>query len=216
MWKGYIRALCKNRKWYIVLPVVFLYAALTLLCRYYKNKYFTEDGWVEHYILPQFHLFLPLFAGWWIVMILSEMTNEEGNELLYLYLSPNCIRQCRFVAISGYLFPALIYFCIVHDRWGLHWFLFLQLTVEIFFVCGIIYCITAITNNTGAAMLVTAVYCIFVNKLDIFEILGPVSVFPKEQAANQGNIILLSVTLAVALLFELTGFFGDKYGNHLT
>jgi len=94
----------RKKKAAAMLPLVVLYLFLPGIILLFHFHYREEPEVFQRIVLQQLHVWIPLFSGWWILLLFHDFVDCEGNELLYLYpqaigffeivLPVICIVQC--------------------------------------------------------------------------------------------------------------------------
>jgi len=97
----YIRMMLRNRSGRLFVPVLIAYVILTAVCFYYRREAFRIPDFFT-YVTEWCHRIIPMFACWWVLILYDEFVSGEGNELLYLYLSPGAVLKAQFAAVAAY------------------------------------------------------------------------------------------------------------------
>lgn len=158
----YIKMMLRNRSARLFIPVITGYIILTVVCFYYLRH---PDLYPDffHYVTNWCHRIVPMFACWWVLLLHDEFVSGEGNELLYVYVSPG-------EALKAGLFALLVYFAWIGVYIGGMQFFFdmqlffaLRLCIEAFFISGAAYLLVSVVRNAGVPILLIMVYCMYVD-----------------------------------------------------
>lgn len=161
----YIRTMIRSRTIRLFLPMALAYTLLTLACFYFRREYQDRPDELIQNVRNWFQMVVPMFACWWGVVFHNEWVSGEGNELLYLYLTPRVILKAQLVAETVYLVWACIYFAGMQMVFDLQPFFLLRLCAESIVVGGGACLVTALVRNTGVPLLLVMVYCLSLDQI---------------------------------------------------
>ncbi len=159
----YIRMMLRNRAGRLFVPVVIAYVILTVVCFYYRREAVRIPDFFT-YVTEWCHRIVPMFACWWVLILYDEFVSGEGNELLYLYLSPGAVLKAQFAAVAAYFVWIGIYIGGMQFFFEMKPFFALRLCTESFFISGAAYLLVSLVRNTGVPILLIFIYCAYLDE----------------------------------------------------
>lgn len=159
----YIKMMLRNRSGRLFIPVIAAYIILTVVCFYYLRH---PDLYPDffHYVTDWCHRIVPMFACWWVLILHDEFVSGEGNELLYIYLSPGEALKAALLAVLAYFAWICIYIGGMQFYFDMQPFFALRLCIEAFFISGVAYLLVSVVRNAGVPILLIVVYCMYVDQ----------------------------------------------------
>ena len=191
----YIRMMLRNRSGRLFIPVMIAYVILTAVCFYYLREAVRYPDFFR-YVTEWCHRIVPMFACWWVLVLYDEFVSGEGNELLYLYLSPKAVLKVQFVAVMVYFVWIAVYIGAMQFFFEMKPFFVLRLCAEAFFV-------------SGAAYLLIFIYCAYLDqRLSVCtEYLGGLSSSLFTQDWSGQNVKWAAGTFVVTIFLYGIGYF---------
>lgn len=211
----YLRLVLKNRTIRLLLPVILVYVFLMLACVYFRREYADDPARMMENITGWCHMMLPMFACWWGLVLHNEWVSGEGNELLYLYLSPGVILKAQLVAEAAYLVGIAACFVGIQAVFDLPMelplFFLLRLCTEALFMGGIACFLTALVRNTGVPLLLTIVYCVCLDQTFSRYLYPELAASLQTQQLSAENVQWVLATLGIAAAFHVGEIFVYRY-----
>lgn len=198
----YIQMMLRSRGMRLFLPTVLAYVLLTLACFYFQKKYFDRPDELIKNVTNWFQMVVPMFACWWVLVFHNEWVSGEGNELLYLYLTPRVILKAQLVAEAAYVVWAGVYFAGMQMVFDLQPFFLLRLCAESLFVGGTACLMTALVRNTGVPLLLVTVYCLSLDQIVQTLVLPELFGNLQTQEMSAANMRWAAETLGVAAVIH--------------
>ncbi len=209
--REYLKAIWKSNKKVIILPVLVLAMVMVGIIALGRMQYSLEGEELVQHFLPEIQIFLPLMCGWWTLIIHSPFVEKKGNEVLYLYIRPVTILVCQVVVELLFLVLLFAVYMLTKSQFPVPVFLFGQICMVCIAICGFLFAMVGGLKNSGAAFGVVLAYSFFVNKLDVFCVFQPVSIYFTEMEKSAENIDKMYVVLGLSILFHLLGYLSVKY-----
>lgn len=203
----YIRMMLRNRSGRLFVPVIVAYVILTVVCFYYRREAVRYPEFFK-YVTEWCHRIVPMFACWWVLILYNEFVSGEGNELLYLYLSPQAVLKVQFAAVMAYFVWIGIYIGGMQFFFEMKPFFVLRLCTESFFISGAAYLLVSLVRNTGVPILLIFIYCAYLDqRLSVCtEYLGGLSSSLQSQQWSVKNVNWAAGTFVVTVFLYLTGY----------
>ncbi len=196
--------LLKNLKLFYFIPIIVTLVYMPFISVYF---YYSVDGQTEIYfkmMFEQFQLFLPLFSVWWVIFVLKEFMESEGNELLYLYNKPLYLLRIILLLFTLYVLHTSAFLFVFHLVFGEHLFVVLQIAVSCFTMCALAYFISFALRSTGVALLFSIAYGVFLNLFDLDRNLAGVSLFAQTKELTNISMLRLALTFTDRVLYFLS------------
>lgn len=186
---------------------VFLPVLVALLYFFYKDnpEAFLRES-VRH-----LHVWIPLFASWWSLLLVDDFFDDEGNELLYLDHRPLYFPAAWCVTTALYGIFTAVFFVVVKQILPVGFFLLAQLVVESIFMSFLSFALCFLFLNTGISFLAAVFYCVYLNLFDSLRLLSFLSVFPEESIATPQTVNLCRDAGLAAVLFFAGGFLCARF-----
>lgn len=204
----YIRMMLRNRMGRLFIPVIIAYVILTVVCFYYRREAIRYPDFFR-YVTEWCHRIVPMFACWWVLVLYDEFVSGEGNELLYLYLSPKAVLKVQFVAVMLYFVWIASYIGAMQFFFEMKPFFVLRLCAESFFISGAAYLLVSLVRNTGVPVLLIFIYCAYLDqRLRVCtEYLGGLSSSLFTQEWSGQNVKWAAGTFVVTIFLYGIGYF---------
>lgn len=204
----YIRMMLRNRSGRLFVPVLIAYVILTAVCFYYRREAFRIPDFFT-YVTEWCHRIIPMFACWWVLILYDEFVSGEGNELLYLYLSPGAVLKAQFAAVAAYFVWIGIYIGGMQFFFAMKPFFALRLCTESFFISGAAYLLVSLVRNTGVPILLIFIYCAYLDqRLRVCtEYLGGLSSSLQSQQWSGQIMNWVAGTFGITIFLYLIGYF---------
>ena len=204
----YIRMMLRNRSGRLFVPVLIAYVILTAVCFYYRREAFRIPDFFT-YVTEWCHRIIPMFACWWVLILYDEFVSGEGNELLYLYLSPGAVLKAQFAAVAAYFVWIGIYIGGMQFFFAMKTFFALRLCTESFFISGAAYLLVSLVRNTGVPILLIFIYCAYLDqRLRVCtEYLGGLSSSLQSQQWSGQIMNWVAGTFGITIFLYLIGYF---------
>lgn len=179
MVKMYVVQMTKSKIRFIV-PIVVLLVLLPVIIGTIVTSSGNSGDVKQAEIIRQLHVWIPLFSGWWTIVFTTDFFSSDGNELMYLF-------HKQFYVFGGQMAVLIIYLLLVSGGYCLYgavcpmeevvlW----QLLLESAMVCSLTFFTCFLLQNTGAALMISVLYCLYLNLFDSLNMFGFLSVFPQE------------------------------------
>ncbi|MFZ3591295.1 hypothetical protein ACOI1C_19150 [Bacillus sp. DJP31] len=166
----------RNLKIYYFIPIFFMYLVIPAL--FFSEIAITGVGDILHLrVVETTQKILPLFSVWWIIFILREYIEGEGNEVLYVYEDLKRTKLLDilivFIIYSLKITPLFILFSFFLDDMI---FELLRVMIQCFFYSSLAYCLIYLTKSSAITFMFIMVYNFlvtylnssFVSKVSIF------------------------------------------------
>lgn len=210
MVKMYLVQMTKNKIRFIV-PIVVLLVLIPAMIGTIVSSSGNPDDVKMADVIRQLHVWIPLFSGWWSIVFTADFFSSDGNELMYLFHRQIYVFGGQMAALIFYLLLVCGGFCLYGEICPMEEVVLWQLLPESAMVCSLTFFICFLLQNTGAALMTSVLYCIYLNLFDTLNMFGFLSVFPRDMQsavwdqgmavkAIAGTIVFLS---AGTLLFQV-------------
>ena len=198
----YLIQMSKNKFRFLV-PFVVLFALVPALIEWIMAS--GNTGYQMSDMLRQFHVWIPLFATWWILLYNNDFFSSDGNELMYLIYKPGQIVLCQLFNLVLYLLFASLAFVIIRFIYPFSNLLLCQLLVEAAMMGSMAFFCCYLFQNTGAALLVAVFYDIYLNLFDELSFFQGISIFPQQMLAVEWEWSQMVKAVLGMLVFFVTG-----------
>lgn len=188
-----------------VVPIIVLFVFLPVLIGTIASTS-SEPGDMQTVdMIRQLHVWIPLFSGWWTIVFAHDFFSVDGNELMYLYHRTTHILAGQIVGMLIYLFLVCVSFTLYDAIYPMEQEILYQLLLESMMVCNLTFFTCFLFQNTGAALMIIVVYCIYLNLFDALGMFRFLSVFPQKTLFTKWDNGMPGKALAGALVFCASG-----------
>lgn len=196
----------RKRKMMFLIPVLVLGIFVPLLLRHYTVMYAGYEEQIMWYALVLLHTCLPMLVSWWIVLLYQDFFGWDGNELLYYYYPCSMLVKQYAAAVIVYVILESAVFCGYRLIVPAPDFVLAQLVSETLCVASFTCLCAFLMQNTGASMLVSIGYCVYLNMIDRSGYFNFISVFPYPDAymvwdAGRVENVLAAAAVCTAAVF---------------
>ncbi len=169
----------KNKIFFLI-PFFLLVVVLPLLIYIMRIHGENRDLQVETEIMQQLHVWIPMFSSWWIIVYSNDFFSADGNELLYLFHKSQHIYVGELVCVIGYILCTMLVFPIYQRIYPIAGTVLWQVVIESVMIAAFMFFLSFALQNTGAALLIVIVYCVYLNLFDVLHMFDFISIFPRE------------------------------------
>lgn len=146
----------KSLHFQFFVPLIVLDVILPLLLYSFFREYGIDENLRDSvHELSQF--FLPIFSNWWVLFILREYVESDGNELLYVCKSKCKLPDCLLLFAAFMLNTLILFAALSFVMPGM-----MSEYVLIFCTCllyfGVVYAAVFLTNSIVLALLAIMLY----------------------------------------------------------
>lgn len=156
-------------------------------------------------LVRQLHVWIPLLSGWWTIVFTNDFFSSGGNELMYLFHNTVDIFIGQIASMMLYLVLVSGCFCLYNAMYPMEDAVLYQLLIESAMVCSLTFFACFLFQNTGAALMINVIYCIYLNLFDTLQIFSFLSIFPQDTLFVKWDTEIMIKTLVSAILFLVGG-----------
>lgn len=204
MVKMYLVQMTKNKIRFIVPFVVLLVLIPAMIGTIVSSSGNSGDVKLAD-IIRQLHVWIPLFSGWWTIVFTADFFSSDGNELMYLFHRQIYVFWGQMAALIFYLLLVFGGFCLYGVICPIEEVVLWQLLLESAMVCSLTFFICFLLQNTGAALMVSVLYCVYLNLFDSLNMFGFLSVFPREMQSVAWEPGIAVKAMVGTIVFLLVG-----------
>lgn len=161
-------------------------------------------------IFRQLHVWIPMFAVWWTILVFQDFFEHEGNEILYLYHSPVQLLRDQCLVLVWYIMTIGFFWLLCYRLTGLGETVLIQLVLESLFIGNFSYFLCFFLQNSGGTYLIILAYCIYLNLFDSLKLFQFMSVFPEGYAETQQDARRMYMCAVLSVFFMIGGFVSSK------
>lgn len=203
MVKMYVVQMTKSKIRFIVPVVVLLFLMPAIVWTIVSSGNSSDVRQAD--IIRQLHVWIPLFSGWWTIIFTTDFFSSDGNELMYLFHRQIYVFAGQLAAMAGYLLLVAGGFCLYGAICPMEEVVLWQLLFESAMVGSLTFFTCFLLQNTGAALMVSVLYCIYLNLFDPLNMFGFLSVFPREMQSAAWDPVLAVKAVAGTIVFLAGG-----------
>lgn len=200
----------KKKKLLFLVPFLVmgvLVPALIMLIIYQNGG----DIWLARTdIFRQLHVWIPMFAVWWTILVFQDFFEHEGNEILYLYHSPVQLLRDQCLVLVWYIMTIGFFWLLFYRFAGFGEIVLIQLVLESLFIGNFSYFLCFFLQNSGGTFLIVLAYCIYLNLFDSLNLFRFMSVFPEDVVVAQTDVRRMYMSAVLAVLFLMGGFVSSQ------
>lgn len=200
----------KKKKMLFLIPLLVLGIVLPVLIAIIIHQNAGDVQMAKAEIFRQLHVWVPMFATWWTILVFQDFFEHEGNEILYLYHSPLQFLKDQCLVQLWYVMVVCVFFCAIYRSVGLEGFVLLQLLMESLFIGSLTYFLCFLFQNSGGTLLIVIAYSIYLNLFDSLKMFQFMSVFPEKLMRTQEDVRRIYACIILSLFFVTGGFVCSK------
>lgn len=198
----YIIQMTKNKLRFLA-PIVVLFVLVPALIALIAAS--GNTGYQKSDMLRQLHVWIPLFATWWVLLYNSDFFSSHGNELMYLIYKPWQIATCQLFNLVLYILFASLAFVRLRLLYPFPNLLLCQLLVESAMMGSMTFFCCYLFQNTGAALLVAVLYDIYLNLFDELSFFHAISIFPHQMLEVEWEWSQIEKAMLGMIVFFVAG-----------
>lgn len=201
----------RKRKMMFLIPVLVLGVFVPLLLRHYTVIYAGYEDQLMWYALTLLHTCVPMLVSWWIVLLYQDFFGWDGNELLYYYYPCSMLAKQYVAAVIVYVVLESAAFCGYRLIVPAADLVLAQLVSETLCMAAFTCLCAFLLQNTGASLLVSICYCVYINMIDRSGYFDFISIFPHPDAYMAWDAGRTAGVLAAAAVCTAATFVCMRY-----
>ncbi len=200
----------KNLKFFYFIPVIITLIYMPFISILLYQSYYDSIDIYYRIMFSQFNLFLPISSVWWTIFTLKEFNESDGNEVLYLYCKPLYILKMQLLIFSLYALHIVVFMLSFNLFFDGHYFIMVQLIVSSFALCSFAYFVSFVLKSTGIALLLSIVYSMSLNVLDLDRNLAVISIFPQTFEITESSLLHVLFVFVFGVIMYFLGLLVSK------
>jgi len=200
----------KNLKLYYIVPLLFMYMIVPLI-NYTEIKIYGFGDNLYENILETAQKFLPLFAAWWVIFILREYVEDEGNEVLYVYENMGKTKVFDVLLIffiySLHIVPLFLMYTFFLDNMPME---MIKIIIQSFFFSSLAYCLMYLFRSSAITFMIVMIYNFLVTFYNERAFIENISIFDSTKMSLDLLLQKYVLICCLGIVFLMIGMWKNK------